>query len=894
VKKRDRRDEIQRIEPGIAAGRVPPHDLDAEAAVLSAILLSGDALDRVQETLQPEHFYSDANGRIYEAALELANLGKPTDIITIASWLRDRERLKQIGGAAYLAQLADATPAVAHVAAHAEVVFQKWRVRQLVATCQRVAAEGYGDVGVVQEFVDSAEQSVYDLARKSDQAETTQVLGDVLKGVFQTMTEAAARGDRITGLPTGYDKFDGKTAGLHIGDLLIVAARPGAGKTSWVLNVATNVAAPRGTEAATVPGDGVAVFSLEMPREQLATRMVCSEARVDLSKVRGGMLQRDDWDRLTEAGNFLNYLPIWIDDTPAITLLALRAKIRRIQSEIAAKTPRSRGATTLGLVVVDYLQLMKGREGVNSREQEVSELSRGLKALAKELRVPVIALSQLSRKCEERSDKRPMLSDLRECIAADQLVPDARTGALVPMGLLRAGALVHGLSSAHTSATADVAESWPTGVKPVVRVTTRSGRSLRCTTNHPLLTVDGWRRVDDLAAGDTIACPRSVQEPTGPRNPFTHDELRLLGYLVCDGSYQTHRSVSYIKGDPVLALDACRIVESRFGVIAKKKPCRGKSLQVEFRMDTSGPNKNPLIQWLKSIGIHGQRTAEKALPWSVFECDNDRLATLLGVTWAGDGSVGFNKGETGGRLKFTSTSRTLIEQVAWMLLRLGVAGYVRGPFRNSKSTLDLYEVFVTNWADIERFAALIPLPGCKGLKLQRLIRERATGKENAQLGRLPLSITEVVRQRSRGIPPGVLGYKCQGKRMCQRDLLRVANRLRADDLAKLASPDVFWDDIESIEPDGEAECFDLRAPETGNFVVNGFFTHNSGSIEQDADTVMFIFRPGYYDKSADQHLAEFIIAKQRNGPTGTVFVRFDGSCTRFDNLAPGDYPDETE
>jgi replicative DNA helicase len=423
-----------KVEPPIVAGRVPPHDLGAEAAVLSAILLERDALDKVLEILNADHFYSDANGHIFRAAQQLALAGTPIDVTTIASFLRDRELLPKIGGAAYLAQIADATPAVAHVAAHARVVREKSRVRQLIASCQRIAAEGYGDVGVVQEFIDRAEQAVYELARTSE-SQSSQRLNDVLKAAFEQITKAAERGDRITGISTGYERLDAKTAGLHEGDLTIVAARPGMGKTSFVLNLAVNVASPR-TVSVPGPGDagygdnverqepgyGVAVFSLEMPREQLASRMVCSEGRVDLGKLRQGFLQAEDWRRLTEAASYLSSLPIWVDDTPALGLLELRAKVRRIQAEYNRAADGTNAERKIGLVVIDYLQLMQGRAGVNSREQEISEISRGLKQLAKELRVPVIALSQLNRAVETRTskDKRPQLSDLRESGAIEQ------------------------------------------------------------------------------------------------------------------------------------------------------------------------------------------------------------------------------------------------------------------------------------------------------------------------------------------------------------------------------------------------------------------------------------------------------------------------------------------
>ena len=420
------------VDPPPVAGRVPPHDLDAEAAVLSAVLLDRDALDRVLEVLKPEHFYSEANARIFQAAQALAVAMTPIDIVSVASWLRDREWLQKMGGTAYLAQLADATPAVGHVGAHAKVVHEKWRLRQLIATCQRVSAEGYGDVGEVQQFIDGAEQSIYDLARTAHSS-SEQPLSQVLKAAFEQITAAAERGDRITGVPTGYDRLDGKTAGLHEGDLVIVAARPGMGKTSFVLNIATNVGSPR-TITAPGPGEsghgveryepgfGVCVFSLEMPREQLATRMVCSEGRVDLGKLRQGHLHADDWRKLTESASYLSTLPVWIDDTPGLGVLELRAKVRRIQAEYNREATDTQPARRVGLVVIDYLQLMKGRDGVNSREQEISEISRGLKGLAKELKVPVIALSQLNRAVETRTtkDKRPQLSDLRESGAIEQ------------------------------------------------------------------------------------------------------------------------------------------------------------------------------------------------------------------------------------------------------------------------------------------------------------------------------------------------------------------------------------------------------------------------------------------------------------------------------------------
>ena len=422
------RDGDYRLEP--SPGRVPPHDLDAEGAVLSSVLLSSESFDAVQEILRSEHFYSDANRRVFEAVVELQGKSMPMDVVSVATWLRDRGRLEQIGGTPYLAQLTDSTPAVANVEIHARVVREKWRVRQLIGTCQRFAAEGYGDTGEVQDYIDRAEQSIFEIAR-TPEGSSVVPLRDAIREAFEVLNEASRRGGGITGVSTGFTELDRKCSGLHNGDLYIVAGRPGMGKTSFVLNMAANIARPSLVESPDEqdpyappeerPGWGVAFFSLEMPREQLAARLLAAEARVDVSRLRSGDIQQEDWSRLTEAAARLGRCPIWIDDSPGLTILDLRAKVRRLKAIVERGDDEAR-AQGIGLIAIDYLQLMQGRKNAQSREQEISEMSRGLKQLAKEMKVPVLALSQLNRSVETRNakDKRPQLSDLRESGAIEQ------------------------------------------------------------------------------------------------------------------------------------------------------------------------------------------------------------------------------------------------------------------------------------------------------------------------------------------------------------------------------------------------------------------------------------------------------------------------------------------
>jgi replicative DNA helicase len=298
-------------------------------------------------------------------------------------------------------------------------------LRRLIATCQKFAAEGYGDCGEIQEFIDHAEQSIFELARTA-QSTAVRPVREAVHRAFEILSEAAKRGEAITGMPSGFVELDRRMSGLHPGDLYIVAARPGMGKTSFVLNMAVNIAQPRrivqdGNEFER-PGYGVAFFSLEMPREQLASRLLASEGRVDVSKIRSGQIKGEDWHKLTEAAAMLGRTPLWLDDTPAISLLDLRAKLRRLQAEVSRDLGDGPRAEKLGIVMIDYLQLMSGRRDAGSREQEISEISRGLKQLAKEMKVAVVALSQLNRAVETRTtkDKRPQLSDLRESGAIEQ------------------------------------------------------------------------------------------------------------------------------------------------------------------------------------------------------------------------------------------------------------------------------------------------------------------------------------------------------------------------------------------------------------------------------------------------------------------------------------------
>jgi replicative DNA helicase len=387
----------------LALHKLPPQHIEAEQCVLGAILLENDALLKALEILKPPNFYRDAHRKIFDAILALFERNEPIDLLTVSEILRRRNQLEDIGGSTYLATLLEAVPTAANIRHHARMVRETAILRGLINAATEVIAECYEHTEDVEELLDRAERMIFEISEQRVNAAFAN-LKDLLKDSIRYTEQLYERHELITGLPTGFRDFDQLTAGLQPSDLIIIAARPSMGKTAFALNIARNVGMRMRQ-----PREAVAVFSLEMSKEQLALRMLCSEGRIDSSRLRRGYLDKSEWGRLVNAANDLSDTPIFIDDSPGLSVLDLRAKSRRLQSEHG-----------LSLIIIDYLQLLRGRGRVESRQQEISEISRSLKALAKELKVPVIALSQLSRAVEQRGDRKPQLADLRESGAIEQ------------------------------------------------------------------------------------------------------------------------------------------------------------------------------------------------------------------------------------------------------------------------------------------------------------------------------------------------------------------------------------------------------------------------------------------------------------------------------------------
>lgn len=381
--------------------KLPPQNVEAEQSVLGAIILDNDSLPKVIEILSIDDFYRETHRRLYGAILSLFEKNEPIDIVTLTDYMRRTNELESVGGLSYLSSLASGVLTSANVKYHAKIVREKALLRSLISTATHIASRVYEDSLDADEMVDYAEKMIFDIADKRTKTSFCS-LKDVIKDTFKMIEHLYDKKEAITGAPSGFKDIDDITSGFQPGDLIIIGGRPGMGKTAFALNIAQHV----GIDLK----EPVAVFSLEMSKEQLALRMLCAESMVDSSRVRKGFIGKQDWPRLTNAAGRLAESPIFIDDSSAITVLEVRAKARRLKMEHGA----------LSLVVVDYLQLMRSRGNFERREQEISEISRSLKALAKELKVPVVALSQLNRGVESRGDRRPTLADLRESGAIEQ------------------------------------------------------------------------------------------------------------------------------------------------------------------------------------------------------------------------------------------------------------------------------------------------------------------------------------------------------------------------------------------------------------------------------------------------------------------------------------------
>ncbi|MFG1709354.1 replicative DNA helicase [Nonomuraea sp. M3C6] len=661
-----------------------------------------------------------------------------------------------------------------------------------------------------------------------------------------------------------------------------------AGRT-WIPTHNSTLGLDFARSAAIKHGMTTVIFSLEMSRNEITMRLLSAEARVALHAMRSGMMGDDDWTRLARRMSEVAEAPLFIDDSPNMSMMEIRAKCRRLKQR-----------NDLRFVIIDYLQLMSSPKKTESRQNEVSEISRAIKLLAKELEVPVIAISQLNRGPEQRTDKRPMVSDLREsgCLTAATRILRADTGAEVSLGeLLESGARdipVWSLDDRLKLVPRTMTHVFLSGVKEVYRVRLRSGREVEATANHPFLTYDGWRDLGDLGAGARVAVPRHLPGPL-QATPWDEDEIVLLAHLIGDGSFVSRQPIRYASVDESNLKVVAEAAARRFGITAVRDEhpdarCCSMRLPAPFKL-THG-KRNPIAAWLDGLGLFGLRSHEKFLPQGIFALPKPQLALFLRHLWATDGPV-TTSALSQVRIYYGTTSERLARDLQLLLLRFDVKTRLR-PVGNSYGrpqwTLD-----VGGAEDQRRFLMEI---GVHGEREREVVKAMTRLSEITPAGRFDTvppevwgRVREVMTEQSKslGQVQEMVGSRSRGDLNVSISPPRGRLRKMADvlgdvELEMLATNDVFWDEITSIESLGELPVYDATVMGTHNFLGNGI--HLKNSIEQDADMVILLHREDAYERESPRAgEADLIVAKHRNGPTATVTVAFQGHYSRFVDMA---------
>ncbi|MBA8827306.1 replicative DNA helicase [Saccharopolyspora lacisalsi] len=629
------------------------------------------------------------------------------------------------------------------------------------------------------------------------------------------------------------------------------------------------------------------IFSLEMGRTEIVMRMLSAEARIRLGDMRGGRMTDDDWTRLARRMSEISEAPLFIDDSPNLTMMEIRAKARRLKQR-----------NDINLIVVDYMQLMTSGKRVESRQQEVSEFSRNLKLLAKELNVPVVAISQLNRGPEQRNDRRPQLSDLREsgCLTSGTRLLRADTGAEVTFGeLMETGErpIVWSLDERMRMVPRPITNVFSSGVKEVFRVRLASGREIEATANHPMLTVRDWLPLGELAVGDRVAVPRSVPEPLGTES-MPEPEIVMLAHLTGDGSFVKRQPIRYAGVDEA-NLEAVTEAAKHFGVT----PVRDEYASAEvttLRLPAPYPlargERNPIAAWLDDMGLFGLRSHEKFVPERVFSLPREQIALFLRHLWATDGSVRWDETYGQARIHYATSSRRLADDVTNLLLRLGV--FARIKTASKAGDRDGYHVLIYGGENQLRFLEEAGVHGARSPQVDVVTEKLRSAVGNTICDTIPGEVRGRVRTAlpdrsvTRREFATRLGTEFSGsatwKRAPSRSRSGGAAVLEDTELDNPAARDVFWDEIVEITPLGEQPVYDATVDDTHNFVSNCIVMHNS--LEQDADMVILIHRPDAFERD-DPRMgeADLILAKHRAGPTSTVTVAHQLHYSRFVDMA---------
>ncbi len=874
----------KKIDAKTQAIKAPPHSIEAEQSVIGGLLIDNRAWDMVADRLAETDFYRHEHRNIFLSISELAIRQIPFDVLTVAEHLKNQHTLDTIGGESYLYELAGKVPSVANIVAYADIVRERSVMRQLISTAGEIADSAFHpQERTSAELLDEAERKVFAIAEKGFHRCEPMKSSQIMAKAFERLSELQHSTDHITGVATGFVDLDHMTSGLQAGDLIIIAGRPSMGKTAFAMNLTENMLMKKHKAAL--------VFSMEMSAEQLALRLMSSWGRVNQHNLRVAKLSNQEWSRVGAAVSAFSQAPLYLDDTPGLSPGEVRARAKRLMRQCNGE---------LGLIVIDYLQLMQVPGFKENRTLEISQISRSLKSLARELKVPVVALSQLNRGLEQRSDRRPVMSDLRECVPGHTLVV-LSDGRRVPIqALVGQTPEVLAVDQSGKIITAKSDKIWSVGCKPIFTVYFASGRKIQGTAKHRLLTAEGWRQIQQLEVGDRLATAYKLPEP---RNTESWSELRLalLGQLIGDGSYLSGQPMRYTTCSEENSAMVAKAATEEFGAQVTRHPGRGNWHQLVISGNGNRWHPQGVNKWLRDLAIFNQRSHQKRIPEKVFRLPNAQIAILLRHLWATDGCIFVRKpGSKGSHvIHYSTNSESLAADVVALLLRLGIATRI---YRTQKKQYRPSYMVVITGAEMQRkFLQHVGAFGPRCIQAEALRQILVNVAANTNVDTLPQVLFERVRMLM--LEQGISHRQMASNRgtayggsahfafSASRNTLSDYAEILDDDVLRMhCSSDLFWDRVVAVESAGGAEVYDLTVPGPASWLADGIVSHNSGAIEQDADVIAFIYRDEVYNEnSPDKGIAEIIISKQRNGPIGKVRLRFFGEYTRFENLADGAY-----
>ncbi len=853
--------------------RVPPHSDSAEVSVLGALLLDKDAVIAVAEFLRPEDFYDERHKEIFECAIELYEERVPVDVLTVSEKLKKRKTLKMIGGTGYLTDMVNKVPTAAHVEHYGKIVKDAAVKRLLLQSASKLVDLSLDEGCAADELMDKAESEIFSLSQRHISKSFT-LVKDALAESFDRLDELHKQGEGLRGVPTGFKDLDDCLAGMQKSNLLILAARPGVGKTSLALNIAQNLAVKYKRP--------VGFFSLEMSREELVDRLLVAQADIDAWKLKTGKLGEDDFTKLSNAMGELAEAPIFIDDTPALSILEMRTKARRLQVE-----------NGIDLLVVDYLQLARSRQ-LENRVQEVSEISQGLKNLARELKVPILCISQLNRSVETRGgQKRPQLSDLREsgCLAGESLIIRADTGERVAIKSLVGKKNIPIL--ALTGGTfklkkVNLSKVYSSGRKMTYKLVLKSGKIIEASGNHPFFKFAEWSRLDNLKIGDKIATPRELSVPAGLGTSLSDNKLILLAHLIGDGCFVKRQPLHYTNSEMAMINIVEKAAKKEFSIVPRiVKQESWFHLYLSSKEKLTHGKRNPICKWLdEDLLIYGLHSREKFIPEKVFLQKEGKICLFLKHLWSTDGCIYLYKGKQKKKvtLYYASCSRKLAENVSHLLLRLGIISTIT--ISKKKGYEDIYNVQIQGKENQLRFLKLVGFVGIKSEKAKNAIKFLQSIDSNPNNDVIPKAVWKYIeqirkqkkissREFHKKMDWAYSGTQRFGNGIGRERLNKIAKVLKNKYLLNLSKSDIYWDEVKSIQKVGIKEVYDATVPGHANFVANDIIVHNS--IEQDADVVMFLWRED------EENLENMVldIAKHRNGPLKSIQLFFKGDRIKF-------------